>query len=187
MRLPNSAGGKQKARAAKNLALRKRLWPDIESDALWNRQERVGFSTIPRAMPLLMSIMDDMSKGKPVGASYLEMWCRSYDEGYVILKHDDMAFNAGFSGERAVRTWKERLRILCDLGFIDLKDGPSGPASYALIYNPYQVVERHHKQGTPGLTEAGYNSMVHRMSEIGATDLDRDNAAEETEAELETA
>lgn len=164
----------------KNLKLRARLWPGIEDEKLWSRHDRNGFTTVPRTMPLIMSIMDGMSKNKPVSSTYLEVWCRAYDQGFTVLKHDEMAFHAGFSGERAVRTWKERLRSLNDLGFIDLKGGASGPESYALILNPYHVIARHHENGTPGVTEARYNAMIARMSDIGATDLD---AAEPDEPE----
>src|ERR1700710_1717727 len=37
----------------------------------------------------------------------------------------------------AERTWKQRLNIPAELRFISLKEGPSGPASYALILNLY--------------------------------------------------
>jgi hypothetical protein len=50
-----------------------------------------------------------------------------------------MAFYSGFTGERAEYTWASRIRILTDLGFIDIKSGPSGTISYILILNPYQV------------------------------------------------
>jgi hypothetical protein len=170
-----------KAMTDKNLKLRARLWPGIADENLWSRHDRNGFTTVPRAMPLIMSIMDGLSKNKPVSSAYLEVWCRAYDQGFTVLKHDEMAFHAGFSGERAVRTWKERLRILNELGFINLKEGPSGPESYALILNPYHVVEQHRTKGTPGLTEARYNTMIARMSEIGATDLDQPEASTESD------
>ena len=163
----------------KNLKLRGKLWPGVTDAELWNRLERHGFATIPRTMPLLMSIMDGMSKNKPVSSASLEIWCRAYEEGFAILKHDEMAFHAGFSGERAVRTWKERLRILNELRFIDLKPGASGPESYALVRNPYQVVHQHHVGATPGLTEIKYNALIARMSEIGAMDLDVEERAAE--------
>jgi hypothetical protein len=171
----------------KNQKLRAKLWPGITDRQLLNRLERHGFATIPRTMPLLMSMMDGMSKNKPVSAVYLEIWCRANEEGFAILKHDDMAFHAGFSGERAIRTWKDRLRVLHELGFIDLKPGASGPESYALVWNPYHVVEQHRRARAPGLTEMRYNALVARMSEIGATDLDEEtSAAIESEFEIIT-
>jgi hypothetical protein len=59
------------------------------------------------------------------------------------------------------------LRALHKLSFIDLKSGPSGPESYALIWNPYLVIKCHHDSKTPGLREDKYNALVVRALEIG--------------------
>lgn len=159
--------------AQRQLALRARLWPDVTDEWLWNRKTSDGFSTVPRTMPLMMSIMDDMSKGKPVSSAYLDLWCRAFDESFVTLsKPREMAFHAGFDGQRGERTWRERLKILAELNFIGLKEGPSGPASYALIFNPYRVIRWHREQRTPGLVEAKFAALLERALEIGATDLD---------------
>ena len=60
-------------------------------------------------MPLMMSIMDDLSgKGFPVGQTYLELWARLRDEQFLTLNQpEEMAFHAGFEGQRALRTWKD--------------------------------------------------------------------------------
>jgi hypothetical protein len=111
------------------------LWPGVTNDHLWYRRDRDGFASIPRTMPLMMSIMDDLSgKGFPVGQTYLEMWCRLFDECFLTLNRpEELAFHAGFVGQRAVRTWRDRVRRLRDLGFLDLKSGPMGELSYALF------------------------------------------------------
>ncbi len=152
----------------RQLDLRARLWPTLNTAELWNRLTHDGFSTIPSAMPLIMSIMDDMSGGGPVSSTYLDIWTRAYDEGFVTLNRaKEMAFHAGFSAQRAERTWKQKLDILAGLHFINLKSGPSGPASYALIWNPYLVIKYHHEQKTVGLREDKYNALVARALEIG--------------------
>ncbi len=120
-----------------------------------------------------MEIMDAMSKGKPVSTTYLDLWCRAYDECFVTLnKHREMAFHSGYSGERAEQTWSSRISILAKLKFIDVKKGPSGPLSYALILNPYQVIQHHHGKNTPGMREDHYNALLQRSIEIGADDFD---------------
>jgi len=155
------------------LQLRSKLWPKLDEELLWLRKEKTGFITIPRGMPLILQIMDALSKGKPVSTTYLEMWCRSWDECFVTLnKASEMAFHAGFVGQRAVTTWRGRVKILADLGFIDVKPGSSGPFSYALIFNPYLVIKAHHEKGTAGLGEDQYNALMERAIEIGADDLD---------------
>jgi hypothetical protein len=139
---------------------------------VWDRHQRVGFITIPRAIPLIMVAMDNLSKNRPVSSSYLELWCRSYDEGFVTLsnKEHDLAFAAGFTGERAIHTWRARIDLLAKFGFIVLAPGPAGVRSYALILNPYLVLKALRKQHL--IDDMLWNTLHGRMNEIKATDLD---------------
>lgn len=139
---------------------------------LWDRTERDGFATVPRAMPLIMNIMDDLAgKGFPVGQTYIELWCRLYDELFLTLNRpEEMAFYAGFTGQRAVRTWKDRVKRLAELGFIDLKSGPLGDMSYAVFFNPYHIIKRAYLNKL--VAEDKYRALVIRANEIGAFDLD---------------
>jgi hypothetical protein len=158
----------------RQLETREKLWPGITNAQLWMRKERQGFATMPRLMPQIMDIMDDLAgKGTPVGQTYLEMWCRLRDEGFLVLNsHEEMAFCAGFSGQRAVRTWRERVRALADLGFISLLPGPTGDLSYALFLNPYHVLKRHHQAGR--IQRGKWTTLEVRAAEVRATDLDDD-------------
>lgn len=155
------------------LDLRRKYWPELDAGMLWDRKARTGFITIPRAMPLIMGIMDDLSNGRPVSMPYFDLWCRSHDEAVVPLsKPRELAFHAGFTGQRAETTWAQRIRILRELGFIRTAPGVAGELSYAVILNPYLVIKEHHKKGTPGLVKAKYNALLERVGEIGADDLD---------------
>lgn len=170
-----AAPGREKTRSIlrRQLDTRERLWPGIANDRLWYRRDRDGFASVPRTMPLIMNIMDDLSgKGFPVGQTYLEMWCRLFDECFLTLNRpEELAFHSGFLGQRAVRTWRDRVRRLRDLGFIDLKSGPMGELSYALFWNPYHVIRAHHDEGR--VNEAKWSALVVRANEIAATDLDQ--------------
>ena len=120
----------------RQLELRARLWPGLKSGDLWSRHTHDGFSTIPSTMPLVLLIVDDLSNGRPAPMTYLDLWTRAFDEGFVTLaKPREMAFHSGFTTQRAERTWRQKLDVLAELGFIDLKSGPNGPASYALLWN----------------------------------------------------
>ena len=159
--------------AEKQLELRKKLWPDLDESRLWVRQKKDGFTTVPRSMPLFLKIMNELSEGMPLASTYLDLWCRSWDECFVTLNREkEMAFHAGFTGQRAVMTWRARMKKLAELGFIDLKPGPSGDMSYAIIWNPYEVIKKLHSDKHPGLVEDSYNALIGRASEIGADDLD---------------
>lgn len=156
----------------RQLETREKLWPGVTNAQLWYRKEREGFATLPRLMPLIMDIMDDLAgKGTPVGQTYLEMWCRLHDEGFLVLnKHEEMAFHAGFSGQRAVRTWRERVKKLAELGFLDILPGPTGELSYALFLNPYHVLKKHYE--AKRIQHAKWLALEVRASEVKATDLD---------------
>jgi len=159
----------------KTIALRSKIWPDLSQDELWDRHKFDGFTTIPRTLPLVMSIIDDLTKNKPASRTYFAMWCKAFDEMYVSLQNaEDLAYQAGFTGQRAVRTWRERMQSLADLGFIKVASGPRGNLSHAVIINPHYVIRRHRNEGTPGLTEAAFNALVERAIEISAKDMEDD-------------
>jgi len=62
-----------KAITQKQLDQREALWPKAEP-RLWHRKVHDGFTTIPKTMPLVLQITDEMSNGKPLSATYLSLW-----------------------------------------------------------------------------------------------------------------
>lgn len=161
-----------------NLKMRKHLWPDLKDSALWLREDvtRKGYTTMPRTIPLFVNLINDVSKhvtgGKsvPAGKSYLVLWCRVFDEGFLKIDSEAVAaLEAGYAGERNVTTWREHLRVLKELGFIDCKEGPAGPFHYILIFNPYHVVKVLNAKGL--IQQAAYTALFQRATDIGATDL----------------
>jgi hypothetical protein len=115
-----------KAIVEKYLAQRELLWPGAEPQ-LSHRLANKGFATIPKTMPHILQIMDDLSNGKPLSSTYLGLWCETWDNSMVnVSKHQEMAHAAGFTGQRAVYTWSGRVQLLQELRFIDIKPGKSG-------------------------------------------------------------
>ena len=157
----------------KIIDLRSRLWPDLEEEELWGRHLYDGFTTIPRTMPIIMNIIDQLSDGsKRTSITYLALWGLAFDEMYVSLQNaNDLAFHSGFTGQRAVRTWRERIRALDELGFIRTAAGTAGPYSHAVILNPHFAIRRLYAVKTPGLTAASYNALVERAITISAEDM----------------
>jgi hypothetical protein len=159
---------KSSAIAEKQLLQREHLWPGA-APLLWNRKANKGFATIPKTMPLILQLMDGLSNGKPVSATYLGLWCETWDNSMVnVTKHREMAHAAGFTGQRAEYTWRGRMMLLKSLNFIDIKPGRSGDISHVIIWNPHRVLRYHHQNKTRGLVEAGYNALVERALDIGA-------------------
>lgn len=155
----------------KKQALRKQLWGDIDPDTIWNRKLNDGYTTIPRTMPIVFQIMDDLSeKSKPISSTYFSLWCRVFDESFIEIKSpDEMAFESGYSGQRAVSTWKARMKILTNLGFINVKEGASGQYNYVLLLNPYKIIKEYYKKKK--VQEGKYNALFARAQEVGAGDL----------------
>lgn len=165
------AGRRQRDIAKRQIEARSKLWPELETPMLW-QMDNEGWVATPRLMPLMMSIMDDLSgKGYPVGHTYFEMWCRLREEQFLTLNRpEEMAFHSGFEGQRALRTWKDRVQRLANLGFIGLKSGPMGDLSYAVFYNPYHVVKRAFLKGQ--VQERKWQALIVRANEISAFDID---------------
>lgn len=176
--LNEKAAKKRLSKAQKaTLAMRKQLWPDITDEDLWLRSDRDGFTTIPRTMPLFMDLIADASKqvtsGKsvPAGKAYLVLWCRVFDEGLVKIDVEAAAaMEAGYIGERNVTTWREHLRVLKELGFIDYAPGLAGPCQFVLLLNPYHTVKALLAKGW--VQQPTYTALFQRAQEIRATDLD---------------
>ncbi|MER9405927.1 hypothetical protein NKI36_18020 [Mesorhizobium caraganae] len=156
----------------RQLDAREKLWPELTDNMLWS-MDNEGWVALPRLIPLMLSIMDDLSgKGFPVSRTYLELWSRiRIEESFLALNRpEEMAFHAGFEGQRALRTWKDRVQRLAQLGFIGLKPGPLGDLSYAIVYNPYHVIKRAYLIGQ--VHENKWQALVIRANEVSAFDLD---------------
>lgn len=81
-------------------------------------------------MPVILKIMDEMTKGAPVSFTYVTLWCNTWDNSFVALnRQGDMATASGFGGQRAAHTWINRVKTLWKLKFIDVAAGKSGPMS----------------------------------------------------------
>jgi hypothetical protein len=158
----------------KQAELRKEVFGEIEPGEIWHRLASNGFTTLPRTMALLGAIMDGLAgKGKPVSTTYLELWSRANDDGFLTLsKQFDISFASGFSGQRGIATWKERVRRLEELGFIKTAPGASGSLHYVQIWNPYKVIKKHKEANTPSFRVDLYHALFERVQEIGAKDLD---------------
>ena len=158
--------------SAKRIALRNAHWPGLDAKRLWIRTEKVGFTTIPRTMCLIGRIMNQLAgKGFPVLDTYLVLWCRVFDEAVVEVRNErEIAFEAGFAGTRGVTTWRARMNILRDLGFIDFRPGTASGFQYVLIYNPLIIIAETYKRlNMP--EDLAYEALKARLIEVGADEL----------------
>lgn len=153
-------------------ALRKRLWGSIPDSKVWSRHHpTVGFTTIPRGLTHVMRIMDDASKGKPLSSTYFTLWCWARDAQVVnVVNAYEMALESGFTGQRAESTWRQRMRLLEEFGFILTEEGRYGPISHVLILHPYLAVKRLSAAGR--VQKIRYNALAQRLGDVGVNDLE---------------
>lgn len=142
-------------------------FPDVPEACKWSRKTHDGFSTIPRTLPIAMQIIDAQSKGQPAGHVLFCLWARMPDHPVITIENPStFAAEAGFLGERAVDTWRRRMKTLRDLQFIITKPGASGEFHYVMLTNPNAAVEwmRQSSKVQDGL----YGRFIERLPEIGA-------------------
>lgn len=149
-------------------AIREVHFPDATSPWIWNRNLHHGFTTVPRTLSVAMHAIDAQSKGQPSGHVLFCLWARSPDGPMVTVENQaTFAAEAGFSGERAIDTWRKRMKHLAELGFIRTKSGASGAFHYILLTNPNLAMEQLRRKNK--VSDAIYSRFIERIHEIGAS------------------
>lgn len=146
-------------------------FPDA-ANRVWSRKGTTkGFTTVPRALPLIGMIMDALSNRMPLSSTYFDLWFKSFDEMYLIIDSPfERAMFSGFSGPRAETTWTTRMRLLVKLGFIEVCRGTRGEFHHVLLINPYIAVAAIEKDAAQARVVgkdlfAAYHA---RLREVGA-------------------
>ena len=170
--MASSLNSKQSSRRKSQMADRSRdryneYWPEVPEADLWIRQKQNGFITIPRTMPIVMSIINSLTKGKPAGVTYFTLWCRCPDFAAITIESPDVyAAESGFTGQRRGDQWKTRMRALSELGFIKHKPGASGEFHDVLLINPHKVIRE-----LKDRPESLWRQLFERGQQIGAADV----------------
>ncbi len=157
--------------ADRRLQLRESLWPG-QDERIWSRHYQTGFCTLPRLLPLVMVLIKDLAKkmdgvGDP-SLVYLELWSRCFDEGIVTIRDDaECAYMSGYSGTRATRSWRERIDLLQQLGFIETKAAHNREYAHVLLLDPIMVCAELREKGE--VADEWWNAFVGRAQEIGAS------------------
>jgi len=154
---------KMSERAQQQLELHFPRWSPMW---LWQRKVNDGYTTVPRTLPQVMQAIDDQSKGQPAGHTLFCLWSRSPDHPMVIIENPaTFAAEAGFSGERAVDTWRRRMKRLAELKFIATKRGAAGDFSYVLLQNPNVAMEWMRQSGL--VQDDLYGRFLTRVTDVG--------------------
>lgn len=111
--MANSAGSKVRD---KRTELRRELWPNERHFEIIKGQN--GWFMVFRTLPLILKLIRDknVSGGSRLGDPgnvYLDLLSRHMSDGVVEISNEaDNAYAAGYTGNRAVHSWRERLTLV---------------------------------------------------------------------------
>lgn len=127
--------------------LRDRFWPGAKA---WTGEDSKGWFRAPRTFPLLLTLLKSkaLSGRQDPSSAYLALWARHLDSGIVEITNErELAYEAGYTGNRALRTWQERMRLLESLGLIKAQKIGNESYRYVLLIDPAVAIEALAKKG----------------------------------------
>jgi len=130
----------------RRVALREEIFG---SEAALESPEK-GWFKASRALPHVLGLLASKKVSGEVDATrvYLELLARHIDSGFVELGSEaDHAFASGYSGDRAIRTWRERMKTLEKTGFIKTKPSGTQPYKYVLLVPTEVVIDKLKRAG----------------------------------------
>jgi len=152
--------------------LREVLWPGSEG-RVWSAAKETGYCCVPRVLPLLQLLMKDKTvmggaQAGDCGPVYLELMTHSRGQGIVeIISEGEHAYLAGYSGSRALRTWRERIASLEKAGFLEIRPRPNQAIGFILLVHPHLAVTSLKEKGK--LPEGWWETYQRLQREHGAS------------------
>jgi hypothetical protein len=167
MAMANRSLARRRSMSERANAQQKLHFPEVREEWLWHRTTNDGYTTVPRTLPLAMQAIDSQSKGHPAGHTLFCLWARAPDASMLVIESPAVyASEAGFSGLRAIDTWRRRMKTLQSLGFLHAKAGVSGDFHYVLLVNPNVAIEELWRKNL--IQEHLYHRFIDRVVEVGA-------------------
>jgi hypothetical protein len=128
-------------------AIRTRFWA---KEKAWTGENKKGWFRAPRTLPLVLELLrrKDLSGRTDPSSAYLALWARHFDGGVIEITNElDLAYDSGYTGARALRTWHERMALLERHGFIKSQKVANQKYRYVLLLDPAVVIDALAKQG----------------------------------------
>src|SRR6266568_2908973 len=150
--------------------LREQFWPGQPSWRGACPAEKGGWFAIPRSLPLFLSIISDLVKDKKKGnptLAYLDL-LGTHREGVVEVKNErDHAFASGYSGSRAIQTWREQIILLRDLGLIGTVEYNDLTHGVIKLNHPTVAIRKLHDARPDLFPKGWWNTYVVRQKRAG--------------------
>lgn len=170
--------GKSAGKAAQDrrTRMRQEFFPHEQAQGLWTARKTVGWFFAPRSLPMVLTVLKKISgeKGDPTSV-YLELYSRHIGEGIIEMgPQEDHAYASGYTGNRGTRTWRDRMKMLEDLGFIKVQRKGTRAHGYVVLIHPALAMERLNAAGKipPDLWQA-YRSRQMEAGEPSAAEIQK--------------
>lgn len=148
--------------------MREHLWPKGDAE-MWRGVKEKGWFAAPRYLPAVLALLDEkeLRGDQDLSRVYIDLWTRTYDEGLVQVTTDkEHALACGFPNR--VRSWRDRLRKLEELGFVKVFAVGASDFAYIGMVHPYIAVQRLRRKGK--LTnERLWNLFIKSLADAGAS------------------
>lgn len=144
--------------------IRNNTWPELAQIEVWHPKSSKGYTQVPKIMPLFLCGVDSIEGNKKMSQVYFALWCRSTVGVVEVESEQAMALESGFTGQRAVGTWRERIRSLAGANIIKTAPGFGCDFGFILLRNPYVVLAELKGRMDPGI----YNTAIARANRLGA-------------------
>lgn len=171
-KIPFSGTKNRTTGSSRRRAARAEFWAD---EIAWTGDNEKGWFRAPRTLPLILALLASKSVSGNTDPTrvYLELLARHVDEGVVQMANDEEhAFAAGYDGERGVRSWRERMRVLEDAGVIKIKRLAAKRFAYVLLVHPNVYIPKLIAAGV--VNDDWITSYRHRQLETGEVALSPD-------------
>ncbi len=152
----------------RRIALREELWPGSQNQ-IWSAKED-GFCSMPRTVPLIATLISELTPRIDPARVYVDLWARNFNEGIVeVTSEADMAACCGFaSGTPTVRSWQERMAAIEHLGFIKVTRKGTRKFGYVLMLHPHDCVQNLKQSGVRKIPDWWWDLYTSRLRETGA-------------------
>lgn len=159
--------------AENDIALRNGMFSDA-AKRLWSHKPSGAFVTIPKTMPFIVRILDEITKGAPVGTVYSTLWTFTWtNDAFIKMggREKQIAYACRFTGTRGIRTLNDRLVKLRELGMIETASGDAGEISFIFLPNPHYCLYKLWLEKTVKIQTESFNAFMNRATNQGAKDF----------------
>jgi hypothetical protein len=134
-----------------------RLWSGGPGEIAWTGEKpEQGWFRAPRTLPPVLILLSDKKVTNTkidAGSVYLDLLARHRDSGIVEMATEgEHSYSSGYPGQRGIRSWKERMKLLEDLGFIKSRQLGNQQYKLVLLLHPTVVVQRLYENKKPNDT-----------------------------------